>query len=183
MALQLGLRRTLCHAATLIVQSRHLQTLRLAELIRYRPLPRLILHHIYLRKVILLINALVTTSYFIVLLLLVRASLTRKVVGQVARRVDWHVVTDGTATTVQALLAPLITGHVVRLLAHLIMQDAPIAHVGYLLHVLPAATATDHTRAVDLRQLEGRLARVSYQADVVRVLLASKVRLVPVLIY
>lgn len=97
--LQLGLRRTLCHAATLVVQSGHLQALCLTELVRDRTLPWLILYHIYLREVVLLINALVATPYLIVLLLLVRTSLW-EVIGQVARRVDRHVVANGAAATV-----------------------------------------------------------------------------------
>ena len=63
------------------------------------------------------------------------------------------------------------------------MYYAPVAHISYLLHVLPATAASDHTRTVYLWQLKRRLARVSYQPNVVWVLLSSKVRLVPVLVY
>lgn len=45
-ALQLGLGRTLRHAATLVVQSRHVQALSLAKLVGNGTLTRLILHHI-----------------------------------------------------------------------------------------------------------------------------------------
>lgn len=182
-SLQLRLRGALRHATTLVVQGRHLQALRLPELVCDRALTRLVLHHIYLCKVVLLINALMTTADIVVLLLLVRTPLPRQVVCQVTRRVYGHMVADGAAAAVQTLLAPLVARHCVRLLADLVVQDAPVAHVRYLLHVLATAAASDHARAVDFGQLQGRLALVAYQAHVVRVLLAAEVRLVAVLVY
>lgn len=62
------------------------------------------------------------------------------------------------------------------------MQNAPIAHVIDLLHIL-AITATNHARAVNLWQLQCRLALVANQAHVVGVLLSSQMGLVPVLVY
>lgn len=63
----------------------------------------------------------------------------------------------------------------VRLLTHLVMNDTPITHVIYLLHVLPAAASSNHARTVYFRQLQSGLAGVSDEADVVRVVLASQV--------
>ena len=67
-----------------------------------------------------------------------------------------------------------------RLLAHLIVQYTSVAHVIKLLHVLAAA---NHAGAVDLRQLQGRLALISDQPNVVWILLPAQVRLIPVLVY
>lgn len=55
------------------------------------------------------------------------------------------------------------------------MNDTPITHVIYLLHVLPAAASSNHARTVYFRQLQSGLAGVSDEADVVRVVLASQV--------
>lgn len=114
-ALQLRLRGALGYAPAIVVQGWHLQALRsLTQLIGNGALARLVLlHHVYLCEVVLLVDRLVAATDVVVLLLLVRAALARQVVGQVAGRVDRHVVPDGAAATVQALLTPLIAGHVV----------------------------------------------------------------------
>lgn len=84
------------------------------------------------------------------------------------------MMADGPATSVQTLFTSLIAGHVVRLLTNLVVNNAPVADIINLLHVLTTSAASNHARAVYLWQLQGRLAWVTYQAHVVRIVLSTQ---------
>lgn len=67
---------------------------------------------------------------------------------------------NGASASVQTLFTPLIIGH--GLLTNLIMNDASIADIIDLLHVLATTAISDHARTVNFRQLQGWFTWVTY---------------------